>query len=424
MKHLLRNGKPTVWRHRDLRIVGPGRAVSVLGDEIALVALLLHLHDVGAGSPGVMALLMAAAVPTIALAPWAGRIADRQDSRTLVVGAALLQGLVCVALALAGPLWQVLVLVLVLQSASTVANPTWQALVPRVVGESEAARAVAALQSLTTLAGLAGPALGGLLFGLGGVRVALLADAVSFGLLAVAGLAVRTRRGGARDLLHAAADAVPPRALDGVRLLRADLLLWPMMLALMVYVLVGEAVNVAEVFLVRDHLHGTSVEYGLVGLSAGAGIVVGSVLAGRLSSTASRTLGVVVAAAVQAAAVLAGGLVPDVVRLLAVFAVLGAANGVLNAAIMGLFVTRSPERSRGQVLAAVGGMSRGTSVLALLLGGWAATTLGPAPTFVWSGVASLLVAGALAVRVVPLRAVPLRAAPEAVPDVVQAHALP
>ena len=69
-----------------------------MGDEIALIALLLRVHDNGGGPRGITLLLMSAAVPTVLLAPWSGRLADRLDSRLLAAGSALLQMAVCVAL--------------------------------------------------------------------------------------------------------------------------------------------------------------------------------------------------------------------------------------------------------------------------------------------------------------------------------------
>jgi MFS family permease len=404
MKRTFQNLRTSVWRHRDLRLAGPGRALSVLGDEIALIALMLHVHDSGAGTRGVMLLLGAAALPTVLLAPWAGRLADRVDSRVLTVSSALAQLLACVALAFAGPLWLVYVLVMALQAGQAVSGPTWQALVPRIVGADEVGRAVGATQALTTLAAVGGAPLGGLLAGLGGQRLALLADATTFAVLAVVALAVRTRRAGAHDTALAAepeAAGGRPRALDGLRVVRRDALLWPILTALMLYVVVGEATNVVEVFLVRDTLHGTSLQYGLVGMAATIGIVGGSLLAGRARGARALTVVTVTAAAVQAAAVLGAGLAPSIVTVVGAFAVLGVANGALNTSTSTLVLTRVPDRQLGQVNAALNGMARGFSIGALLLGAWAGGVLGPQRTFVASGVACLVVAAWLALRVIP-----------------------
>jgi MFS family permease len=393
-----------VWRHRDLRVAGPGRALSVLGDEVALVALMLHVHDAGAGPRGVMLLLAAAAVPTVLLAPWAGRIADQVDSRLVTATSAAAQLGTCVALAFARPLWLVLVLVAVLQAGQAVSAPAWQALVPRIVQPDEVGRAVGATQALTTMAAVGGAPLGGLLFGLGGQRLALLADAATFAVLALAAVAVRTRRAGRRDAALAPDAGPAPRALDGLRTVRADLLLWPIITTLMVYVVVGEATNVVEVFLVRDALHGTSLQYGLVGMGATIGIVGGSLLAGRAQGARRLAAFTVVAALVQSLAVLGAGLVPTVGLLVAVYVALGVANGALNTATSTLVLTRVPDRRLGQVNAALNGMARGFSIGALLLGAWVGGVLGPRHTFVVSGLACVLVAGGLAVRLLTRRA--------------------
>lgn len=409
----------SVWRHRDLRIVGPARALSVLGDELALIALLLRVHDTGGGPAGVTLLLMSAAVPTVLLAPWAGRLADRYDSRRLATASASAQLGVCVALAFSTSPWLVYPLVIALQAGQAVANPTWGALIPKVVGEADIARAQGGMSALLTVGAVAGPAAGGLLTGLGGTRLPLLADAATFAVLAGAGLAVRTRRGG-RWSPPADGHARGPHALDGLRLLSRDTILRPVFAALMAYIVVGEATNVVEVFLVRDALHGTATQYGLVGTAASIGIVAGSLLGGRDASLPQRLRWVVLAAAGQALMICLAGLAPSVVALAAAWSLLGVANGILNTNTSTLLITRTPEASRGQVIAAAMGASRAFSLTALALGGLAGATLGPRTTFIAAGAGALAVTAALAWAVrwawnlgagAPTTTVPATAAP-------------
>jgi MFS family permease len=404
-----------VWRHRDLRIAGPARALSVLGDEMALVALLLAVHDTGGGARGITLLLASAALPTVLLAPWAGRLADRWDSRVLAVGSALTQALVCavLAFAIAGEVpahpWLLYALVALLHVGQAVANPTWGALVPRIVGDAETGRAIGATQALTTVAAVAGPALGGVLTGVGGARFPLVADTVTFAGLAIAGLLVRTRRGEQVRLRRPSAVAAQPdagtpsptkpRALDGLRAVHRDAVLWPLFTSLMAFIVVGEATNVVEVFLVRDELHGSATAYGLIGMVAAAGIAAGSVLGGRDADTRRRLRSVVIGAAVIAGSLVVAGLAPALLVMGAAWAVLGVANGVVNTVASTLVLTRVDDASRGQVLAALNGAARAVSLGALALGGVAASSLGPRGTFVASGALALLVTVWFAVRV-------------------------
>src|SRR5258705_5902630 len=87
MKHPLH---PSMWPFRDLRLVLPARAVSYAGVSIALVALMLRVSDDG-GATAITALLLAFALPTVVMIPFAGRIVDSYDSRTVLVWASLLQ---------------------------------------------------------------------------------------------------------------------------------------------------------------------------------------------------------------------------------------------------------------------------------------------------------------------------------------------
>jgi hypothetical protein len=72
---------------------------------------------------------------------------------------------------------------------------------------------------------------------------------------------------------------------------------------------------------------------------------------------------------------------------------------MLNAATSTLMVTRSVEELRGRVIAAMTGVTRAFSLLALLPGGLAGSRLGPRATFVLGGSACVLTGLVIAVLV-------------------------
>lgn len=388
-------GPSSVWRHRDLRIVAAGRAVSFLGDEIAIIALLLRIHDSGAGTTGVAALLLAAALPTVLLAPWAGRLGDTHDSRVVLVSCGLVQAALCVALAFAGPLLLMLALVAALQSVQAVAGPAWAALVPSIVEPAETGRAVGGVQALAMLAGIAGPAVAGLLVAVSGTTWPLLVDAATFAVLAAAGAAVRTRRGGRA----ATSDTPKPRALDGWRILRSDTLLFPLLLGLLAFVVCGEITNVVEVFLVRDALGAGPQAFGLLGALFAVGATAGAVLGGRSSDDQRRATVAVVSALAAAILTVAGGLAPTVAVFAAVWLLTGLSVGAINVSISTLVVVRSPERSRAQVVASLSGLTRGSALVATLIGGLLGLVAGPRVIYVAAGLAAIVVALAMTAAV-------------------------
>src|SRR5262245_49071808 len=157
MKQMLHAFRGSIWRHRDLRLMLPARALSAFGDDVALVVLMLSVYEAGRGPWSITALLVCAALPVVVLAPLAGRLVDTVPFRTLAVTTAAWQALCCVALALGGPLWATYLFVLLLQSGQVVAAPTWQALIPSIAEEDEVGKVVGASQALTTVAMVAAP---------------------------------------------------------------------------------------------------------------------------------------------------------------------------------------------------------------------------------------------------------------------------
>ena len=169
----------SIWSFRDIRLVLPARAVSYAGDSIALVALMLRVSEDG-GPGAITALLLAFALPTVVMIPFAGRIVDGHDSRKVLVWASLLQAAAGVGLAFSHGLVATLALVCVLQLGQAVAGPAWGALIPRIVGEDLVGRSTGTSQALIGVATLAGSAAGRRTGRLVGDRGALLVDASTF----------------------------------------------------------------------------------------------------------------------------------------------------------------------------------------------------------------------------------------------------
>ncbi|ADB35436.1 major facilitator superfamily MFS_1 [Kribbella flavida DSM 17836] len=385
----------SLWSRPDVRLVLPARALSYAGDAVALVALTLRVSaDSGPSSFAMTGLLLAFALPTVLMVPFAGRIVDSLDSRTVLVSASLLQAAAGAGLALADGLAATLALVCVLQVGQAVAGPAWAALIPRIVGEELIGRATGASQALTGVATIAGAGMGGLLVAWQGDTGALLVNAATFLGLAVVAWLVRTRRrpdpGG---------PAYAGGALAGVRSLLGDQLLRVLVPGLWLFILAAEALNVVEVYLLTGDLGLGPVGYGLIGAGQGVGAVAGAWCTGRLGADRARALAVVAGTALIGAAALLMGLT-QILVLVALGAVgMGFAAGVLNTGTSTLVVTRTPEALRGRVIAALAGSTRACSLVALLLGGAAGALLGPRGTFLASGAACVLLA---VVMVVPV----------------------
>jgi MFS family permease len=358
----------TSAQRRDLSLVATGRGLSLLGDEVAVLGLVLWASVRGEGPLAVTALVVAAALPQLVAAPLAGLLADRVPTRRLVASVSVLQSLVVLALVAAvgsGSLPLVVLGVLALNIGQAVANPAWQALVPTIAPGDDLPRALSVLQTVTAAAMLAGPAVGGLLVGGLGIGVALAVDAVSFLALALVALALRTERRPAPEEHEKGAAA----ALAGVRLVAGSPLLRAMFVLLATTLLAVGAVNVAEVFLLTQELGATPQVYGAIGALFAVGLM-GGALAGRrrLGVRASARLLVGVLAWMSTALVVLGLAPSLVVAGAATFAV-GLGNGLLNVLVQSIVVRRTPEPVLGRVFAALSALVGAGMIVATTVGG-------------------------------------------------------
>jgi MFS family permease len=431
-----------VLKNRDFMVALAGRSASVFGDEVALVALILRLQAEGGHPYQVAVLLGAGLLPFVLLARVAGRVADTVDSRRVLVCATVAQACCCVPLVFTGNPVVMFVFAGLLGCGAAFAQATWQALVPRIVGEDAIGAAIGAQQTSVNLALVLAPATAGLLAGAFGTRVPVAIDAITFGAMTAAAVAVRTRRAGGRPVTRSAQGG-GERAAErdgghgherggghgherggghgsergGWGLLRADPVLGPLVIGLAAFVLLGFTVNVVLVFLVRQTLHASAAWYGGVGATWVLGIVGGALASGRITSgrasSAQAVPGQIAsgrAGAGHIRAALAGaglmslafagyGLVPSVVLLVPVSILGGVGNGMVNVCVATLVMTRSEERVRGRVSAALGAVVNAASVAALAAGGGLAAVLAPRQIFLLAGGCGGLVTLVTTVRV-------------------------
>jgi len=367
----------TAPRWSDVYIAALARAVSGCGDMLAATALALILVARGESGLAVAGILLAAAVPLVAVGPLAGRLVDRVDSRTLIVSVGLAQAGVCVALAFATEPILIIALVAVLAIGLAITGPTMSALTPLMVGRQNLAKAGGISQTAATIGMLIAPALGGVLVGAFGSRVPLLIDAGTYLSIPIAGLLIRTRRGGHfRDLPVATSSsgadvaAAAPGGRQAVFRMRSDALLWPLMVMIGAVIGAISAVNVIDVFFIRRTLHGSATVYGLVAAAWIVGMVFGAVIRGRQRrddvGTAKALLLNNLATGV---AITVAGLMPHVGWLVPLWLLGGVLNGMENVAIGVILGARVPPEVRGHASAIFNSIASGANAFGYLAGG-------------------------------------------------------
>jgi MFS family permease len=127
----------SVLANRTYRHLFLAQIIALIGTGLATVALGLLAYDIAGGSAGAVlgTALAIKMVAYIGVAPIAGAFANRVPRRALLVSMDVIRAAVAICLPFLNQVWEVYVLIFVLQSASAAFTPTFQATIPDVLPE-------------------------------------------------------------------------------------------------------------------------------------------------------------------------------------------------------------------------------------------------------------------------------------------------
>jgi MFS family permease len=391
----VRRQRNLLFRNRTFRRMWTARAISFIGDGIAITALVLHVGSTNGTGTAVGALLLAQALPHL-LGPMAGVIADRTDQRRLMIACNVGNGVVFgIAAWFLPTLPGLLVLVATSSLLDTIFGPAGRSAIPALVDEGDLLSANAWLGTALNMQVAIGPLLGGLLVATLGTRGALAADAASF--LLSAALLLRVQRL-PPDRSRSERSSFLADTREGLAYVRRRPVARAVVITLFLGVAFAGIDNVALVFLSRDVLGAGALGFGVVAAAFGMGMLAASIALSGGRSRSPRTL-FIGGWLLTAAGTLLTGLAPAVWLAAIAQAIGGAGNGADNVASDTLIQRSVPREMLGRVFGV-------TSTAAFVGGGIAYAAGGPlldatSPRFVF------LVAGVGVLAVVVLARVML-----------------
>jgi Transmembrane secretion effector len=258
---------------RDFRVLWGGMAVSLVGDGIFLIAVTWTAFRLW-NAPGALAVIgIAMTVPTICCLLAGGAVSDRFDRRWVLICSDIARA-ACVAaiaaLGFAGALtFPLLALLAGLYSAAgAFFTPAFEAIIPSLVEIEDLAAANSLDQFVRPIAlRLAGPALGGIIVAAFGASTAFALDAVSFAASTLAVVAVHTS-------LQVESPTASTRAAirEGFRFVRRHVWLWGTLAsAAIAYLAFLGPTEVLVPYLVKNELHGSAADLGIVFAAGGVG---------------------------------------------------------------------------------------------------------------------------------------------------------
>lgn len=355
--------KKTTWLNRNFVFLLLGQISSLLGNGTLKFALAMYVLE-RTGSAAVFAgMLSASMLPTIALSPFGGVLADRMNRRTLMIALDALSGLAALMAGAALPLGYdlplITVLLVALSALGAFESPTVQACVPQMLSGDALEKGNAAVSQAAAVASLATPFLGSVVYTAVGMVPVLYAAAACFLLTACLEGFIRLPPPQAAALRSAAMLKADLRA--GLRFLcreQPDVLKLLLLAALASLFIAGTAV-VGFPFLVRTVLGLSAELYGAAESALGVAAVLGGLFAG-LTAGRLRLCLAWVFLGVGAALALAGGafLMPldatgRYLALTAMFCACQFGCSVFSTCAISAIQRRTPEALMGKVMAYV-----------------------------------------------------------------------
>jgi len=385
-------------RHREFRLLWGAELLSSTGTQVQRVAIAWHVFQL-TGDPLQLGLLgLCRFLPILLFGLAGGVVADRHDRRRTLFLSQVVLGLLSAGLAwatAAGEVGLPAIYAVTALSATfgIVAGPTRQALVPMLVPRAELTGAITMNILAGEVASVSGPALGGLLIASVGLEAAYALDAVSFGIVAVAVLRVRTTGAVAPATVGGLA-----AALEGLRFLRRSPILLGVMGLDFLATFFGASTVLMPIF-ASEILGGGAEKLGMLLAASAAGAVVGGAVMSGLPAPARPGRGVLVAVALYGGCILGFGLSRELWLSLAFLAGSGAADAVSMALRHALRTLVTPDALRGRIAAAHTTFAAGGPQLGEFEAGIAASLVGAGPAVALGGAGTLLAAAAVAWRV-------------------------
>jgi MFS family permease len=391
----------TSLRQRNFRLFWFGQMISLIGSGMQSIGqawLVLELTR-SAWQLGLVGALQA--LPILFLSIFGGVFADRWPKRRVLLvtqTAAMLQALLLWALIVTGSvqLWHIYVLALLLGITNSLDKPTRQAFVVELVGREDLPNAVALNSSLTTLARIVGPGIGGIIIAASVVSMLFLLNALSF-LAVIAGLAlVNTRE------LHA--QALPgsnagerqktwQSLREGVDYIWKTPTVLVVILVVGLVLLFGSNFNVLLPLFATDVLHVGATGFGLLSAAIGVGSLLAALwLAWDNSAPTLRR--VLVGALLFSVLEVVFAVSRSYLLSLALIASIGFMETAFAFQAITMLQTIAPDHLRGRVMSVLVLFFDGSLPLGYMLMGWLSALYGASIAMLIGALLSLLIVGA------------------------------
>lgn len=383
-----------ILKHRAYRRLFAAQVIALIGTGLATVALGLLAWDIAGEDAGVVlgTALAIKMVAYVSLAPIASAFADRVPRRVMLVSLDLTRATVALALPFVTEVWQIYLLIFLLQAASAGFTPTFQATIPDVLpDEAEYTRALSLSRLAYDLESLLSPMLAAALLTV--VSFPVLFGGTVIGFLASAALVLTVTLPTPK---LAAPRGIWDRTTRGIRIYLATPRLRGLLALSLSVSAAGAMVIVNTVVIVQGQFGLGQSEVALALAAFGGGSMAAALILPRLLESIPERPAMLAGASILALGTLAGPLVGSLATLIALWLVLGFGYSLTQTPTGRLLRRSAQPEDRPAVFAAQFALSHACWLIAYPLAGRFGAGIGLNLTFVvMAGMATIGVVAAV-----------------------------
>jgi len=365
---------------RTYRHLLAGQVIALIGTGLSTVALALLAYDL-AGSDAGLVLGTALALKMVAyvgIAPVIGGYAHKLPRRRMLVALDMVRAALVLCLPFITEIWQVYLVIFLVNACSAGFTPTFQATIPDVLpDEARYTRALSLSRLAYDLENLLSPTLAAAALVVMTYDALFVVNAAAFLVSAMLVLSVRLPSAKASDREA----GVWENATSGIRIYVKTPRLRGLLSLSMAVSCAGAMVIVNTVVYVRDRLGGTEGDTALVLAAAGAGSMTVALILPRLLDRYPDRPFMLSGGALLGAGLFLALLKPDLYALMPVWFLLGAGSSLVQTPTGRLLKRSAHAVDRPAVFAAQFALSHGCWLIAYPLAGWLGAGLGLTPVF-------------------------------------------
>jgi NRE family putative nickel resistance protein-like MFS transporter len=174
---------PSLFRNRNFSLLFSAQLISLAGSGATTVGLALFAHQLVGGSSAATVIgnaLMLRILAFLLFSQPAGVLADRTNRKLLLILSDLVRVVLMTLFPFVHSVWQVYLMIFLINAATAFFTPTYDSIIPQVVGREQYVKALSLSRIAVDMEAVLGPAVAGLLVSLLGLNWLFWFDAATY----------------------------------------------------------------------------------------------------------------------------------------------------------------------------------------------------------------------------------------------------